>query len=179
MSEVNNMTQFILIRHGEPRYDEVVDKGIYGMAYNFGKLTTNGINQAKQVASDPKLGGAQIIISSPFTRSLQTAANIAAVLGLEVIVEHDLHEWLPDLNPNLDIEGQKAFELYMKNNGLVDKEFGFNYETYEAIKKRVELVLIKYTTYEKVIVVSHGIAISSVTHFDDVIEHCGIRIINI
>ena len=173
------MTQFILIRHGEPRYDEVIDKGIYGMAFNFGKLTSNGVIQAKQVASDVKLSGAQLIISSPFTRSLQTAANIASVLGLEVIVEHDLHEWLPDLNPNLDVEGQKAFELYMKNKGMVDKEFGFNYETYEAIKKRVELVLIKYTSYDKVIVVSHGIAISSVTHFDDIIEHCGIRIITI
>jgi broad specificity phosphatase PhoE len=173
------MTQFILIRHGEPRYDEVIDKGIYGMAFNFGRLTSNGVIQAKQVASDVKLSGAQLIISSPFTRSLQTAANIASVLGLEVIVEHDLHEWLPDLNPNLDVEGQKAFELYMKNKGMVDKEFGFNYETYEAIKKRIELVLIKYTAYDKVIVVSHGIAISSVTHFDDIIEHCGIRIITI
>jgi broad specificity phosphatase PhoE len=173
------MTQFILIRHGEPRYDEVIDKGIYGMAFNFGKLTSNGVIQAKQVASDVKLSGAQLIISSPFTRSLQTAANVASVLGLEVVVEHDLHEWLPDLNPNLDVEGQKAFELYMKNKGMVDKEFGFNYETYEAIKKRIELVLIKYTSYDKVIVVSHGIAISSVTHFDDIIEHCGIRIITI
>jgi broad specificity phosphatase PhoE len=173
------MTQFILIRHGEPRYDEVIDKGIYGMAFNFGKLTSNGVIQAKQVASDVKLSGAQLIISSPFTRSLQTAANISSVLGLEVVVEHDLHEWLPDLNPNLDVDGQKAFELYMKNKGIVDKEFGFNYETYEAIKKRIELVLIKYTSYDKVIVVSHGIAISSVTHFDDIIEHCGIRIITI
>jgi broad specificity phosphatase PhoE len=173
------MTQFILIRHGEPRYDEVIDKGIYGMAFNFGKLTSNGVIQAKQVASNVKLSGAQLIISSPFTRSLQTAANIASVLGLEVVVEHDLHEWLPDLNPNLDVDGQKAFELYMKNKGMVDKEFSFNYETYEAIKKRIELVLIKYTSYDKVIVVSHGIAISSVTHFDDIIEHCGIRIIRI
>jgi broad specificity phosphatase PhoE len=173
------MTQFILIRHGEPRYDEVIDKGIYGMAFNFGKLTSNGVIQAKQVASNVKLSGAQLIISSPFTRSLQTAANVASFLGLEVVVEHDLHEWLPDLNPNLDVDGQKAFELYMKNKGMVDKEFGFNYETYEAIKKRIELVLIKYTSYDKVIVVSHGIAISSVTHFDDIIEHCGIRIITI
>jgi hypothetical protein len=39
----------------------------------------------------------------------------------------------------------------------------------------MELVLLKYTHYQKVIVVSHGIAISSLTFFDDVIEHCGIR----
>ena len=51
----------------------------------------------------------------------------------------------------------------------------FEYETYEEVKKRMELVLLKYTKYKKVIVVSHGIAISSLTHFDDVIEHCGVR----
>lgn len=41
--------------------------------------------------------------------------------------------------------------------------------------KRMELVLLKYTSYDHVIVVSHGIAISALTHFDDVIEHCGVR----
>ena len=39
----------------------------------------------------------------------------------------------------------------------------------------MELVLLKYTQYDQVIVVSHGIAISTLTHFDDVIEHCGVR----
>jgi len=173
------MTTFILIRHGEPRYDEIVNKGIYGMAYNFGRLTDNGVVQAKRVANDQRLKESDIIISSPFTRSLQTAANIASHLGLDVIVEHDLHEWLPDLNPNRDIDGQQAFELYMQNQGQLVSSTGFNYETYDMIKKRIELVLLKYTHYKKVIVVSHGIAMSSVTHFDDVIEHCGIREVTI
>ncbi len=173
------MTQFILIRHGEPRYDEVVDKGIYGMAYNFGRLTDNGINQAKEVAKDVRLSRSQLIISSPFTRSLQTAANIASHVGLDVVVEHDLHEWLPDMNPHADIDGQKAFETYMISKGELDRSSGFNYETFDLIKKRMELVLLKYTHLDKVIVVSHGISISSLTHFDDVIEHCGVRVIEI
>ncbi|MGA0351156.1 MAG: histidine phosphatase family protein [Acholeplasmataceae bacterium] len=168
------MTTFILVRHGEPRYDEVKEKGIYGMAYNFGKLTDNGIEQAKRRAKDPLLQHADLIISSPFTRSLQTAANIASLLGLDVIVEHDLHEWLPEKNIVKEVDGEKAFETYMNNQGKKATET-FEYETYEEVKKRMQLVLLKYTKYKKVIVVSHGIAISSLTHFDDVIEHCGVR----
>ncbi len=172
------MTTFILIRHGEPRYDEVVEKGIYGMAYNFGKLTDNGIEQAKKRALDPQLKDAEIIIASPFTRALQTAANIASKLGLEVIVEHDLHEWLPDKNVVKDVNGAASFEMYMKLEGK-KAPHTFDYETYDEIKKRMELVLLKYTKYRKVIVVSHGIAISALTHFDDIIEHCGVRVIDL
>ena len=169
------MTTFYLIRHAEPRYDEVVERGIYGMAFNFGKLTDNGVLQAHERGKDEVLKKSQIILSSPYTRALQTAAIIASHLGLEVIVEHDLHEWMPDLNPNFDADGESAFESYMAQNGQKDINNSFDYETYDAIKKRMELVLLKYTQYEEVIVVSHGIAISSLTHFNDVIEHCGVR----
>jgi len=172
------MTTFILIRHGEPRYDEIKEKGIYGMAYNFARLTENGIEQSKTRAKDSKLKDAEIIISSPFTRSLQTAANIASTLGLDVIVEHDLHEWLPDKDVVKDVDGEKAFETYMNHLGKKSTT-SFEYETYDEVKKRMELVLLKYTKYRKVIVVSHGIAISALTLFDDIIEHCGVREITI
>lgn len=169
------MTTFYLIRHAEPRYDDVQERGIYGMAYNFGKLTDNGIIQARDRGNDDTLKKSQIILSSPYTRALQTAAMIASKLGLDVIVEHDLHEWMPDLNPNIDVDGEGAFRSYMAQKGQKDTSNQFNYETYHAIKKRMELVLLKYTSYDHVIVVSHGIAISALTHFDDVIEHCGVR----
>ncbi len=47
------MTTFFLIRHAEPRYDEITERGIYGIAYNFGKLTDNGILQAHARGKDP------------------------------------------------------------------------------------------------------------------------------
>ena len=173
------MATFYLIRHAEPRYDEVKERGIYGMAYNFGKLTENGVLQAHERGKDQTLEGSQIIIASPFTRALQTAAIIASHLGLEVQVEHDLHEWMPDVNPLAEVDGEGAFETYMSLKGQRDTTGSYHYETYSDIKKRMELVLLKYTTYEKVIVVSHGIAISTLTHFDDVIEHCGVRTIQL
>lgn len=172
------MTTFILIRHGEPRYDEMHEKGIYGLAYNFGKLTENGLEQAKKRALDPELKDAEIIVSSPFTRSLQTAANLAAHLGLDVYVEHDLHEWLPEKDITKSVDGAKAFETYMHERGK-KAPHTFEYETYDEVKKRVELSLLKYTKYKKVIVVSHGIVMSTMTHFEDIIEHCGKRIITL
>ena len=104
------MTKFILIRHGEPRYDQVLRKESYSLGYDFGKLTINGIEQAKKVATDPRLTDADIIVSSPFTRALQTAANIAAIKNLEVLVENDLHEWIPDINMTGKINGEFAFK---------------------------------------------------------------------
>ena len=64
------MTKFILIRHGEPRYDQVLRKESYSLGYDFGKLTINGIEQAKKVATDPRLTDADIIVSSTFTSCL-------------------------------------------------------------------------------------------------------------
>jgi broad specificity phosphatase PhoE len=169
------MTTFILIRHGEPRYDEVIERGISGMAYNFGKLSANGILQAKARAKDPLLKDAEFIIASPYTRALQTAQIIASELQLEVEVEHDLHEWLPHLNPNEVMDGDAAYEEYMKKHGELLNRTAFNYETYENLKKRVQMVLFKYANYKKVIVVAHGIVMSTMTRFDDVIEYCGVR----
>ena len=113
------MTKFILIRHGEPRYDQVLRKESYSLGYDFGKLTINGIEQAKKVASDARLTDADIIVSSPFTRALQTAANIASIKNLEVLVENDLHEWIPDINMTGKINGELAFKSYMSNNSFL------------------------------------------------------------
>jgi broad specificity phosphatase PhoE len=40
--------------------------------------------------------GAATLLSSPYTRTMQTAGIVSCRLGLPVEVEHDLHERLPD-----------------------------------------------------------------------------------
>ena len=84
------------------------------------------------------------------------------------------HQNVTEPTPGTDYMNMKT----CSNNGIKSND-KFNYETYEELKKRIELALIKYTNYKKVIVVSHGIAISSLTHFNDVIEFCGIREVEI
>ena len=95
----------LLIRHGEPRYDEIKARGYHNFRYDFGRLTSNGVLQAKKAALDPSLTGATIIVSSPYTRSLQTAAIISRITQIELTVENDVHEWMPEVDfANQDIK---------------------------------------------------------------------------
>jgi broad specificity phosphatase PhoE len=168
-------TKFILIRHGEPRYDEVIERGYVGMGYEFGKLTENGVFQAEMRAKDPLLKDAEIIISSPYTRALQTAAIISRLTNIPLTVENDLHEWMPDTKFIYDYEIGPVFKEYFEAKGVRNLGHKYRWESYADVKKRVELTLIKYKEYKKVIVVCHGIVMSSLTRFDDIIEHCGVR----
>ena len=168
-------TKFILIRHGEPRYDEVIERGYFGMGYDLGKLTERGVLQAEQRAKDPLLKDAELIISSPYTRALQTAAIISRVTGIKLTVENDLHEWMPDTKFLFDQDANQSFQEYLQAKGIRQLNHQYRWESYGDLKKRVELSLIKYKNYKKVIVVCHGIVMSTLTRFDDVIEHCGVR----
>lgn len=171
------MTTFILIRHGEPRYDEVLSRGYKGMGYELGRLTDLGVSQAQERANDERLKNSQIIISSPYTRALQTAAIISRKTGVELMVENDLHEWMPDMTQKYQLEPHTSFEEYIQYRGIPTDSRLYPWETYEHLQERVGKVLDRYQAYEKVIVVCHGVVISSQTHFDDIIEHCGVRIL--
>ena len=48
--------------------------------------------QAEAAARDPRLKNAEFIVSSPYTRALQTAQIISRETGLPVAVDLDLHE---------------------------------------------------------------------------------------
>ena len=172
---INVPTKFIFIRHGEPRYDEVMERGYVGMGFELGKLSEKGELQAEKRAKDPILKDAELIISSPYTRALQTAAIISRITGIKLSVENDLHEWNPDTKFIYDYEVKDSFNEYLSSNGILQKHHQTRFEPYENVKKRVDAVLDKYKNYKKVIVVCHGIVISTVTHFSDVIEHCGLR----
>jgi broad specificity phosphatase PhoE len=168
-------TKVILIRHGEPRYDEVLERGFPGMGYELGKLTDRGIRQAELRAKDPLLQGATLIVSSPYTRALQTAAVISRLMQIPLVVENDVHEWMPDTTFKYDFDIPKAFEEYVQMRGIGLKERIYPWETYEDLQFRVKNALKKYQEHEKILVVCHGIVMSALTRFDDIIEHCGVR----
>jgi broad specificity phosphatase PhoE len=168
-------TKFILIRHGEPRYDEVKERGYIGMGFELGKLTERGELQAAERAKDPTLLDADIIITSPYTRALQTAAIISRITGIVMTVENDLHEWMPDTTFQFSDDVKDIYEAYFNAHGMQADDQKYKFESYKSVQKRVFAVLDKYKNYNKVIVVCHGIVISAVTHFDDIIEHCGKR----
>lgn len=90
------MTVFYFIRHGEADWDMADGLGLTGAQRDFVPLTREGMRQSESASRDPRLKEAELIVSSPYTRALQTAAIINGRLGLPVVVEYDLREWVPD-----------------------------------------------------------------------------------
>ncbi|NLB85108.1 MAG: histidine phosphatase family protein [Acholeplasmataceae bacterium] len=169
----------LLIRHGEPRYDEIRARGYHGFRYDFGRLTAEGVLQAKKAAEDPILKGATIIISSPYTRSLQTAAIISRITQIELTVENDVHEWMPEID-YANKNTKNSYDEYILNRGQETTNKSTNWETVEALRKRVINAITPYKKeHEKIIVVCHGMVMSAMTNFDDLIEYCEIREIEI
>lgn len=88
----------LLVRHGEPDYSDIDERGYIGHGRDLAKLTEKGVRQAERAAEDTRLQGAELILSSPYTRALQTASIISRITQIPLTVETDLHEWMPDLS---------------------------------------------------------------------------------
>lgn len=168
------MTEFILIRHGKTDYNLVTEKGFKGHGLDLSFLSDEGIKQANNVAINPIINNSNVLISSPYTRCMQTASIISNKLNLPIIGEIDLHEWLPDLSFNYQsgktavLNYNKAIQDYL-NSEITSKE----YESIYSVQIRALKVLKKYLQYEKVLVVTHGGVMYSLTGKQ--YKHCEIE----
>lgn len=169
------MTKLILIRHGEPDYCDVTERNFKGHGIDLGHLTPAGVEQAKAVAKDERLKGASIIVSSPYTRALQTAAIISKETSLDISIELDIHEWLPDLTYNYvndEIVQQAARECTLCK-GEYDEKDSKGWEKLSTVAGRSFKALEKYLDYDKIIVVTHGVVMRQFK-FQPSIPYCGI-----
>ncbi|SHO53123.1 histidine phosphatase family protein [Anaerocolumna xylanovorans] len=152
--------KIVFIRHGEPDKTYVDEKGFIGLGRDLAPLTENGIMQAKEASNSSLLNRAQIIISSPYTRALYTAAIISKNIGVDILVEVDLHEFLSD--KTFMVKGEEENSLlhkeFIKYMGEYPKGETRKWETIPEIIKRTKPVMDKYFDlgYEKIIVVAHG-----------------------
>jgi len=94
--ETTSMTAIYLLRHGEADYEPVHDRRWPGSMADLAPLTPRGTEQANAAASRLSDVGATTLVSSPFTRTMQTASIVACWIGIPIEVEFDLHEWIPD-----------------------------------------------------------------------------------
>lgn len=156
---------FYLIRHGETDYSERNTKIYQGFGVNLSKLSKTGINQIKETSKDDRLKDADIIISSPYTRALQTAAILSKELDIDIIIETDLFEWLANKKfiYEDDKTAEKSYEEYENNRGEYPNGKEMVWENALSIRKRVLEVLNKYSSYKKVIVTCHGMMIQATT----------------
>jgi len=170
------MTRVVFIRHGEPDYTDVRNKNYAGHGVNLAQLTEAGIEQAEEVSHDKRLDSAEIIISSPFTRALQTAAIISKNRNLNIKVELDLHEWHPDLTfQNSTYEDMRnAVRLCTAHKGVCPPDCEVLFENLEDVFTRVKNCLLKYKDYKKIIVVAHGVVMRQFG-YEPEIPFCGIK----
>ena len=156
---------FYFVRHGEPDCSEVNTKIYKDFGTNMCPLTEKGRNQIKESAKDVRLSCADLIITSPYTRALQTAAILSKELDVDIIVETDLHEWLANKN-YIHVSDEIAdanYDDFHNNNGCYPPDTEKDWESSEMMKNRALAVLEKYKNYEKVIVTCHGMLIAAIT----------------
>lgn len=173
------MTLFYLVRHGEPDWSLNEQHRLKGHGRDLPSLTERGIMQAKKAAQDERLKAAKVIVSSPYTRALQTAAILSKELHIDLRVEFDLREWQPDLTFELD-SLERLRELtdeYERYNGMYPEGERRLWETKQALKQRMDGVLDNYQHVSHVIVVAHGEIIRTQTDVEE-IPYCSIIEVN-
>jgi len=165
------MTKFILVRHGKPIYDEVLKAGFTGHGIAFAPLSQEGIEEVEKTSKNSIFMNSDILISSPYTRTMQTASIFSSRYNLPINVEILLHEWIPDLDNKYNTVSEFTRNIHIAKEeyqkGLNDPNFHYNekIESLVHVRERALSVLSKYFDYDKVIVITHGLLIN--TLFDE------------
>lgn len=164
---VEQRMEIVLIRHGEPDYTPCDRRGFIGQGRGLAPLTPAGRACAETYAKDPALSGCERLISSPYTRALETAAIFSRAMGLPIEVEVDLHEWLVDktFQDSTSEESMAAAQEFERYGGRYPLGETRNWETAAEIVARVVPVFDKYLDMgcRKIAVVSHGMVMRRFT----------------
>lgn len=175
------MTQFVFVRHGEPDYPSAGDWNRFPLGQHFAGLTDEGRKQIKESCKELSKYDVDLILSSPFTRTMQGAAIMARELNADVVVERDLHEWQVDLSYSITEEA-KFLELCRDHdncNGIYPEGETRLWESTEAVRTRVMKVLEKYLDYKCVVVSGHAMMMQAVFATNKPIPYGKIMVLNI
>lgn len=156
---------FYFVRHGKTDYSQKNTKIYQGWGTQLAPLSEKGIAQIEQTARDERLRGADLILSSPYTRAVQTAAILSRETGARIVIETDLHEWMANrayVYDDDETAGQ-SYREYTEQNGVYPGGEERAWEDAAAIRARVYTVLEKYRHVGKVIIASHGMLMQAVT----------------
>jgi broad specificity phosphatase PhoE len=173
------LTIIHLVRHAEPDWSMVAE----GRPYidMLCPLSEEGIRQAMHLALNPLLCSAEMIISSPYTRALQTSAILSKEMQLPLSVEYDLREWVPCLQPKSPKESIiRAFKEDLRKSKCDDPAQLARgcVEMIDGVRSRTRRVLERYVQYSEVIAICHGVVIESQVEGVKV-KYCGIVEISI
>ena len=161
--------KIFMIRHGKADYSYGDSHNFIGHGHDLAPLNKDFIEDVIKTSQDDRLKEATLIVSSPYTRALQTAAIISRETGLEIAIEPDLREWEPDLTYQYKCgEIKEYYRDYQNNNGILPMDREVNWESKAHLKNRVESVIEKYKDFDSIIFVFHQMAIQAVTGIDKI-----------
>jgi uncharacterized phosphatase len=155
-----------LVRHGEVDYDRLASHApVYeGARRDFAPLTARGVAQVQ--ASAMELMGAQpaLVVSSPYTRTLQTGALLAAAFGCELRVDPALHDWLPvrDGRTPVAVETvRRAVDEYKvwRSSGVLPSDR--QWETDAEMAERLRATVKHHRSSGPLVIVSHEAVIKA------------------
>ena len=145
------------MRHSEPALVDHDKLGLIGFGKDLAPLTQRGIALAGEAAKNPMLEGADLILSSPLTRALQTAGIVARHTGNLIEADFGLVERRIDLKQALGFEESKhLWEEYKKCRGEWPENEERNWENISMQHERLRDTLSKYLRCNKIIVIAHG-----------------------
>lgn len=159
------MAIFYLVRHGKTDYSERNKKIYQGFGVNLSPLSIEGVKEVQNTSKDRRLCEASIILSSPYTRAVQTAAILSKELQKDIIIETNLHEWMANKGYiyETDEKAEKNHREFIEFNGIYPINSDMDWEDINAMRSRILPVLEKYKHYEKIIIACHGMFIQSLT----------------
>lgn len=159
-----------MIRHGKADYSYGDAHNFIGHGHDLAILDKNYIKDVIETSKDSRLKNARLIVSSPYTRALQTAAIISKETGLDIEVESDLREWEPDTSYQYKAKEMKEYyKDYISNNGIYPADRNVKWESKEHLKNRIQNVIEKYKNYDCIIFVFHQLAIKAIIDVDKVL----------
>ncbi|MFT8889625.1 MAG: phosphoglycerate mutase family protein, partial [Ethanoligenens sp.] len=139
----------IFVRHGEPDYDIIHQRKWPVSMVCLAPLSAAGVKQTENAAQNSQLPNADIVVSSPYTRALQTASIISRIGGA-------------DKTFRIRTEPEFLFALRSFRENKDKKEHKISWELRAEIKKRVTSSLQRYRDFKKIIVVAHEEVIRSI-----------------
>ncbi len=156
---------FYFVRHGQTDYSLRNSLIYQGFGTQLAPLSPLGICQIEKTARDPRLQGAKLILASPYTRAVQTAAILSRALDAPLVVETQRHEWLANRQYiyEPDSVAEARYQAYRQHHGCHPQGQDCLWESAEQMRMRVLNVLGAYRTLDSVIVAGHGMMIEAVT----------------
>jgi len=149
-------TRLILVRHGVTEHS--VAKRFAGRSDL--ELTPDGVQQARRAARRvAELGPVAAIVSSPLRRTRQTAAEIAAVTGLDVTIEDgfaeaDFGDWDGLTFPEVQQQWPQQLKAWLADPAVAPP----NGESFDVVTRRVR------RARDRVLAAHAGTTIAVVSH---------------